>query len=330
MMKKSASSRWGGVLAAAVMALSHAIAGAQTTGYPNKPIRIVVPYPAGGAVDTVTRIVGVKLGELLGQAVVVDNRPGGTTLIGTTHAARSAPDGYTLTMGSLASHTTGPLLNKDTPYDPVKDFTPISLVGIAPVILVVNNGFPANTASEFLALVRAHPGKYNYASSGNGSPPHIAGAIYASQTGVHMVHVPYKGGTAHHLDLQAGRVDAIFDTSVSSMPFIKAGKLRAIAIATLQRSPELPEVRTFDESGLPGFELTTWYGLLAPGGTPADIVKRLNDALVQVVAMPEVRQKLRGLSIDATSTTPEQFGALIRAQLTKYERPIREGGIQAD
>jgi len=321
---------WAAAVAAVAMIGVPALACAQSTGYPNKPIRIIVPYPAGGAVDTVTRIVSTKLGGLLGQPMVVDNRPGGGTLLGTTLAARAAPDGYTLTMGSLASHSTGPLLIKDPPYDPVKDFAPVSLVAVAPIILVVNNDFPANNAAEFLALVRKNPGKYNYGSSGNGSPPHIAGAIYVSLTGTQMVHVPYKGGTAHHLDLQAGRIDAIFDSAVSSMAFVKSGKLKALAIAMPKRSVEIPNVQTFGESGLAGYELTTWYGVLAPAGTPSDIVNQLNAALVKVVAMPEVQDKLRALSIDATTNTPAEFEAMIKRELARYGKAIREADIKAD
>lgn len=322
--------KWAVAIAAVAMIGAPAVAPAQSTGFPTKPIRLIVPYPAGGAVDTVARIVSVKLGEVLGQPIVVDNRPGGGTLLGTGLAARAAPDGYTLVMGSLASHSTGPLLIKDPPYDPIKDFTPISLVAVAPIILVVSNDFPASNAAEFLALVRKSPGKYNYASSGNGSPPHIAGAIYESVTGTKMVHVPYKGGTAHHLDLQAGRVDAIFDSAVSSMPFIKAGKLKALAIAQPKRSVEIPNVQTFAESGLSGYELTTWYGVLGPAGMPPDIVKQLNAAVVQVVALPEVRDKLRNLSIDAASNTPEQFATMMQTELTRYGKAIREADIKGD
>lgn len=321
---------WISVVSAVAVLGVPAVAPAQPAPYPSKPIRLIVPYPAGGAVDTVARIVSVKLADVLGQSIVVDNRPGGGTLLGAGLAARSAPDGYTLVMGSLASHSTGPLLIKDPPYDPVKDFTPISLVAVAPIILVVNNDFPAATAAEFLELVKKNPGKYNYASSGNGSPPHISGAIYVSLTGTQMVHVPYKGGTAHHMDLQAGRVDAIFDSAVSSMPFIKAGKLKALAIAQPKRSVEIPNVQTFAESGLTGYELTTWYGVLGPANMPPDIVKKLNAAIVQVVAMPDVRDKLRNLSIDAASTTPEAFATMIQAELARYGKAIREADIKGD
>ncbi len=321
---------WISVVAAVAVLGVPAVAPAQPAPYPSKPIRLIVPYPAGGAVDTVARIVSVKLADVLGQSIVVDNRPGGGTLLGAGLAARSAPDGYTLVMGSLASHSTGPLLIKDPPYDPVKDFTPISLVAVAPIILVVNNDFPAATAAEFLELVKKNPGKYNYASSGNGSPPHLAGAIYVSLTGTQMVHVPYKGGTAHHMDLQAGRVDAIFDSAVSSMPFIKAGKLKALAIAQPKRSVEIPNVQTFAESGLTGYELTTWYGVLGPANMPPDIVKKLNAAIVQVVAMPDIRDKLRNLSIDAASTTPEAFATMIQAELARYGKAIREADIKGD
>lgn len=316
--------------AAAAAVLVSLTAFAQSAAYPTKPIRLIVPYPPGGSNDVIARIVGTKLGDVLGQPLVIDNRPGGGTALGATMAARATPDGYTLFMGSLASHATGPFLIKDPGYDPVKDFAPIALLGVAPIILVVGNDFPASNAAEFLALVKKNPGKYNYASAGNGSPPHLAGEIYKAQTGTQMVHVPYKGGTAHLLDLQAGRVDAIFDTSISSMAFIKSGKLKALAIAAPKRSAELPNVQTFAESGLPGFELTAWYGFLAPAGTPADIIRTLNAALVKVVAMPEVQEQLRTLSIEPKASTPQEFAAMIDAELAKYGKAIRDAGIKAE
>lgn len=316
--------------AAAAAVLVSLTAFAQSAAYPTKPIRLIVPYPPGGSNDVIARIVGTKLGDVLGQPLVIDNRPGGGTALGATMAARATPDGYTLFMGSLASHATGPFLIKDPGYDPVKDFAPIALLGVAPIILVVGNDFPASNAAEFLALVKKNPGKYNYASAGNGSPPHLAGEIYKAQTGTQMVHVPYKGGTAHLLDLQAGRVDAIFDTSISSMAFIKSGKLKALAIAAPRRSAELPNVQTFAESGLPGFELTAWYGFLAPAGTPADIIRTLNAALVKVVAMPEVQEQLRTLSIEPKASTPQEFAAMIDAELAKYGKAIRDAGIKAE
>ncbi len=317
-------------VAAALAALAPLCAHAQGGAYPTKPIRLIVPYPAGGSNDVIARIVGPKLGEVLGQTIVIDNRPGAGTALGAAMAARSAPDGYTLFMGSLASHATGPFLIKDPGYDPVKDFVPISLLGIAPIILVVNNDFPASNAAEFLALVKKNPGKYNYASAGNGSPPHLAAEIYKQQTGTQIEHVPYKGGTAHLIDLQAGRVDAIFDTSISSMAFIKGGKVKALAIAAPKRSAELPNVQTFAESGLAGFELTAWYGILAPAGTPADIVKTLNAAMVKVVAMPDVQQQLRNLSIEPAGSSPQQFAAMIDDELAKYGKAIRTAGIKAE
>lgn len=321
---------WTLAAAAALATLVPLTAQAQAGAYPSKPIRLIVPYPAGGSNDVIARIVGTKLGDVLGQPIVIDNRPGGGTALGATMAARATPDGYTLFMGSLASHATGPFLIKDPGYDPVKDFVPISLLGVAPIILVVNNDFPASNAAEFLALVKKSPGKYNYASAGNGSPPHLAGEIYKAQTGTQMEHVPYKGGTAHLVDLQAGRVDAIFDTSISSMAFIKGGKLKALAIASPKRSAELPNVQTFAEAGMPDFQLTAWYGILAPAGTPQDIIRTLNAALVKVVAMPEVQQQLRTLSIEPAGSSPQQFAAMIDDELAKYGKAIRSAGIKAE
>lgn len=321
---------WQLVGAATIAAAIPLTAPAQTAAYPNKPIRLIVAYPAGGANDIVARIVGKKLGDVLGQGIIIDNRPGGGTALGATLAARAAPDGYTLFMGSLASHATSPFLIKDPGYDPVKDFVPISLLGQAPIVLVVNNDFPASNAVEFLALVKKSPGKYNYASAGNGSPPHLAAEIYKAQTGTQIEHVPYKGGTAHLIDLQAGRVDAIFDTTISSMSFIKSGKLKALAIALPKRSAELPNVQTFAEAGLPGFELTAWYGLLAPAGTPADVIKTLNAAVLKVLAMPDVQEQLRALSIEPAGSSPQQFAALIDAELAKYGKAIRDAGIKAE
>ena len=298
--------------------------------YPSKPVRLVIPYPAGGSNDILARIFAAKLTETLGQQVVVDNRPGAGATIGTAVVAKAPPDGYTLLMASLASHATSPHMNSNVGYDAVRDFAPITLLAKAPVILVVSAQFPANNLKDVLAAVRQNPGKFTYGSAGNGSPPHLAAEIFKAQTTTDLLHVPFKGGTQHLVDLQAGRIDMIFDPTISSMSFVKSGKVRPLAIASATRSAEVPDVPTFAEAGLPGFEVYAWYGIVAPAGTPKDIIARLNSDLTRILTLPDVRTRLQALSVEPATESAEQFGEFIRAEYNKYGKVIREGGIKAE
>ncbi len=298
--------------------------------YPNKPITLVVPFPAGGANDAVGRLIGQKLAEALKQTVIVDNKPGAGTTLGTAIVAKSAPDGYTLLLGSLASHAVSPHLFAKPGYDAFTDFSPIALMGVAPIILYVNKETPYMDVKSLVAAGKAKPGSLNYGSAGNGSPLHLAGELFAIASGVNMVHVPYKGGSAHTMDLIGGRLDMIFDTATSAMPLIKGDKVRALAVAAPARLAELPNVPTFAEAGYPNFEVSGWYALYAPAKTPADIVARLNAETVKALHSPEVVEKFRGLGVRPMGGTPADLLAFQRAEFDKHGKVIRDGNIKAD
>jgi tripartite-type tricarboxylate transporter receptor subunit TctC len=298
--------------------------------YPAKPVRVIVPYPPGGGNDLLGRLFAAKLGERMGQSFVVENRPGAGTLIGTEAAARSAPDGYTILLSSIATHALSPNLYSRVPYDPVKDFAPITLLGIAPTVLVVNKDLPAQTLQELISLAKSKPGSLAYASGGNGTPPHINGEVFKSVAGVDLLHVAYKGGGPALADLTAGRVHVMLDTAASAMSHVRAGRLRALALSAPKRSPEYPDLPTFAEAGLPGYETNAWYSMHAPAGTPQDIVRRLNAELVAILKEPEILARFKQLSTDPVGNSPEEFAAFVRAELDKYARVIKAAGIKLD
>jgi tripartite-type tricarboxylate transporter receptor subunit TctC len=305
-----------------------AAASAQT--YPAKPIRMVVPYPPGGGNDTFGRLVGQKLGDRLGQQVVVENRPGAGATLGTEVVAKSPPDGYTLLLGSIATHAISPSLYSKVNYDPVRDFAPITVLAVAPTVLIAGPQVAARSLAELLAAARAQPGKLTYASGGNGTPPHISAEVFKAMTATDLLHIPFKGGGPALVGLMGGQVDLMFDTAASAMPHVKAGKLRALAIATAQRSGDLPEVPTFTEAGLSGYEVNSWYAVLAPAGTPPEIVARLHREITASLREPDMRERLRALGTDPVGNTPEEFGAFIRAELAKYAKVIRDAKIKVD
>ena len=298
--------------------------------YPTKPVRVVVPYPPGGGNDTLGRLFAAKLGDRLGQPFVVENRPGAGTMIGTEAAAKSAPDGYTILLSSIATHALSPNLYSRVPYDPVKDFAPITLLGIAPTVLVINQDLPAKTLSDLISLAKAKPGAYAYASGGNGTPPHINAEVFKAVAGVDLLHVAYKGGGPALVDLIAARVHVMLDTAASAMPHVRSGKLRAIAISAPRRSPELPDLPTFAEAGLPQYDTNAWYSMHAPAGTPPDIVRRLNTELVTILKDPEILARFKQLATDPVGNSPEEFAAFVRAELDKYARIIKAAGIKLD
>lgn len=307
-----------------------AVAADTAASYPSRPIRLVVPYPPGGGNDTLARMIGQKLSEAWGQQVVIDNRPGAGTTIGTQIAARAVPDGYTLLLSSIATHALAPNLYKNPGYDPVKDFSPITQIAVAPTVLVFNNAMPFKNLQEFIAAAKAAPGKYSYASGGSGTPPHMAGAIFASMNGINLLHVPYKGGAPAQIDTIAGQTNMMFDTAASVMPQIKGGKLKAIAIARDKRLPELPDVATFSEQGVKGYEVNAWYSMHAPAGVPKDIVAKLNREIVRIVKTPEVTERIKQLGSEPVGDTPEQFAAFVRAESEKYAKAVRESGAKAE
>jgi tripartite-type tricarboxylate transporter receptor subunit TctC len=312
----------------ASLALVAVWASAQT--YPVKPIRIVVPFPPGGATDILARDVAQKLTEAWGQQVIVDNRPGAGGNIGSELVAHSAPDGYTLEMGTVGTHAINASLYAKMPYDHVKDFAPVILVAGVPNVLVVNNAVPANSVAELIAYAKANPGKLNFASSGNGTSIHLSGELFKVMAGVQMTHIPYKGSAPALQDLLGGQVQLMFDNLPPSLPQIKAGKVRALAVTSLTRAPALPDVPTVAESGLPGFEASSWFGILAPAGTPPAIVAKLNAEIAKWLATPEAKEQLAKQGANAAGGTPEDFAKHIAAETAKWAKVVKDSGAKID
>ena len=311
-----------------LLGLVFALASAQS--YPTKPIRLVVPFPPGGATDILARDVAQKLTEAWGQSVIVDNRPGAGGNIGSELVAKSAPDGYTLEMGTVGTHAINASLYAKMPYDHVKDFTPVILVAGVPNVLVVNPSVPANSVAELIAYAKANPGKLNFASSGNGTSIHLSGELFKVMAGVQIMHIPYKGSTPALQDLLAGQVQMMFDNLPPSLPQIKAGKLRALAVTSLTRAPALPDVPTLSEAGLPGFEASSWFGILAPAGTPAPIVAKLNAEIAKYLATPEAKEKLAKQGANAAGGTPDDFAKHIAAETAKWAKVVKDSGAKID
>jgi tripartite-type tricarboxylate transporter receptor subunit TctC len=299
-------------------------------GYPSKPIRLVVPFPPGGPLDVVARAIGQKVGEAWGQPIVVDNRPGAGGSLGADIVAKSAPDGYTIVMGALSTHAVNVSLYGKLPYDPIKDFAPITLVAITPNVLVLNPGLPANTVGELISYAKANPGKLSFGSGSNGSAGHLAGELFKVDAGVDMVHVPYKGGAPAMQDLLSGQIQLMFDNLANSMPQVKAGRLKALAVTTAKRSALVPELPTLTEAGVPNFDIYTWFGLLAPAGTPRDIIAKWNAEVTKVLSAPDVRERLHAQGAEPAPGTPEQFAALIRSEIPKYAKIIKDSGAKVD
>jgi tripartite-type tricarboxylate transporter receptor subunit TctC len=319
------------LLATVAAAVAAPFAFAQSTAnYPAKPVRLVVPFPAGGTTDILARAVAQKLSEAWGQQVIVDNRPGAGGNIGSDLVAKSKPDGYTLLMGTVGTHAINPSLYKNMPYDHVKDFAPVILVAGVPNVLVVNPSLPVHSVPELIAYAKANPGKLNFASSGNGTSIHLSGELFKAMTGVEMTHVPYKGSAPALTDLIGGQVQLMFDNLPSSLPFIKAGKLRALAVTSGARAAALPDLPTLAESGLPGFEASSWFGVLAPAGTPRDIVAKLNGAIAGWLASPEAKEKLLAQGAIAAGGAPEDFARHIGAETSKWAKVVKASGAHID
>ena len=318
-------------VATAVVVLGGFHATAQTaTSYPSKPIRIVVPFPPGGATDILARAIGFELQKAWGHSVVIENKPGAGGNTGADLVAKSPPDGYTLVMATVGTHAINMSLYAKMPYDAVKDFDPVVLVAGVPNLLVVHPSVNARTVKELTALAKAQPGKLNVASSGNGTSIHLAAELYKQMAGVDILHVPYKGSAPAVADLLGGQVQMMFDNMPVSLPHAKAGKLRALAVTSLKRSPALPDVPTMDEEGLKGFDATSWFGLLAPAGTPKDIVAKLNAASVAALATPDMRERLAAQGADPVGNTPEQFAAFIKAEIEKWAKIVKASGARVD
>jgi len=306
---------------------------AAAPAWPTKPIRLVVPYPPGGPTDVLLRIVASQLAERLGQAVLIDNKPGASGMVGADQVAKAAPDGYTL-LGNASIHVINPSLYAKTPYDAIKDFAPISLVAEVPLVLVVSPSLPAQSVKDLVALAKAKAGGLAFASSGNAAAPHLAGEAFKLAAGVDLLHVPYKGSGPALTDLMGGQVQLMFDSMPSSMPFIQAGKLRALAVTTARRSTALPQLPTVAEAGLPGFDrgfdISTWYGLWAPAGTPREVVARLGSEVAAIVRQPAVRDRLLALGAEPVGNAPDEFAAFNRSELAKWARIVKQSGAKVD
>lgn len=313
------------------LALTLACASVSSQSYPSRPIRLVVPYPPGGPLDIMARAIGQKLTEAWSQPVVVDNRAGAGGNIGADLVAKSPADGYTLLMGAVATHAINPTLYGKLPYDAVKDFAPLALVAQVPNILVVNPAVPARSVGELIELARARPGYLNFGSGSTGSTGHLAGELFKTMAGVQMVHIPYKGGAPAMADLLAGQVQLMFDNLANALPNVRAGRLRALAVTTLARSPAVPDLPTIAEAGLPGFDLTTWFGLMAPAGTAPEIVAKLNAEIVRALAAKDMRERLEKMGAEPpANNTPERFAAFIRAEAAKYAKVVKDSGARVE
>ena len=298
--------------------------------WPTKPIKYIVPFAPGGTTDILARTISEKLTIALGQPVVVENKPGAGGGLGADFTAKAAPDGYTIMGGTISTHAINASLYSNLPYDPVKDFVAITLIARVPNLLVINPDVPARTVAELIALLKANPNKYTFASSGNGTSQHLSGELFKSMAGVQMQHIPYKGSPPALQDVVGGQVTMTFDNITTAWPLAKAGKLRPLAVTTAKRSAVAPDVPTLAEAGLVGFEVGSWQGVFAPAGTPPDIVKRLNTEIVKIINLPDVREKLLALGAEPVGDTSEQFGAYVKTEVVKWSDVVKKSGAKVD
>lgn len=306
---------------------------ANTSGaeaYPAKPVRIIVPFPSGGPVDTLARIVGQQLSPVLGQQMIVDNRPGANGIIGTDLAGKAAPDGYTLLMGNLGPLAINVSLYHKLPYDPVRDFAPVAMVAVAPQILVAHPSLPTRSVRELVQLAKANPGQLVYGSPGTGSGAHLSMELFKTMTAINIMHIPYKGATPALADLLGGQTSLVLSSIVPAQPFVKTGRLRGLAVTSRKRTPALPGIPTMIESGLPGFEAMAWFGVLAPAGTPRSIVARLDSEIARILQKPEIKNQLAGFGSEPGGGTPEEFAAYIKTEIDKWGKVIKDAGIKGE
>ncbi len=296
--------------------------------WPSKPIRYIVPFPPGAFNDTLARTLAAELPKTLGQQVIVDNRPGGNTIIGTEMAAKSPPDGYTLFGAALPFSVIQSLYK--TSFDVTKDFAPITLAGVTPNLLVANPGVPFNDVKGLIAYARANPGKLNYASTGNGTSNHLSFELFKSMTKTQVTHVPYKGSAPAVTDLIAGQVQVMFDNTPNVLPHVKAGKLKALGVSSKARSQFAPEVPSVDEAGVPGYDVTVWFGVLTVAGTPPEIVKRLNSEMVKILTSPDVKERISKSGVDVVASLPEHFSGFLRSEVARWAKVVQEANIKAD
>ncbi len=318
------------LLAAAALVALAPLAGIGAEPFPGKQVRFVVPYPPGGPLDTVARLLGQKVSASIKHPVVIDNVPGAGGNIGAGVVARAAPDGYTILMGAVATHAINPTLYSTIPYNAEKDFLAVTQVASTPNVLVVNNAIEANSVAEFIKLAKSKPGKLNFGSGSTGSAGHLAGELFKTMAGVDMAHIPYKGAAGAMQDLIGGRVDLMFDNLASSLSQVKGGRVRALAVTTPKRTKLAPELPTIAESGLPGFDISTWFGIFVPAGTPRPVVDRLHAEFTRALAAPDVREKMLALGAEPVGSTPEQFAAYVKAEAAKYAKLVRTSGAKVD
>jgi tripartite-type tricarboxylate transporter receptor subunit TctC len=297
--------------------------------YPDRPVRVLVPFPAAGGTDILARMFLQKVSERLGANFVIDNRAGAGGTIGTEIVSKAPPDGYTILICS-SSHTINPSVYKKLGYDPIRDFAPITMLASGPGMLVVHPSVPANNVKELIALAKAKPGQLIYASAGNGTPPHLAAELFKSMAGVDLVHVPYKGNVPAFIDLISGAVQVSFPTITSGLPQVRAGKLRGLGVTSKERSSVVPDIPTIAEAGLPGYESSTWYGMLAPAGTPATIVRTLHDQMVQVLKLEDIREKLLAQGLEPVGSSPAEFASIIAAELVKWRKVVSAAGMKVE
>ncbi|HYF20478.1 MAG TPA: tripartite tricarboxylate transporter substrate binding protein [Ramlibacter sp.] len=301
-----------------------AAAGAQSGAYPNKPIRLIVPFPAGGATDVLARAISLFASDKLGQQIVIDNKPGAGGTIGSDLAAKADPDGYTLLIATGSTHSIGPIINPKIPYNVERDFVPVIDVASTTSVMVVPRTLPVNNLQDFIKLARSQPGKLNFGSSGNGTNSHLSGELFKAQAGVFMLHIPYRGTGLVFNDMVSGQVHMLMDNVVTAMPHIKEGKIRVLGVTSLKRLPFLPDLPTLDEQGLKGFDVSNWFGIYGPRGTPAEVVTRVNAAFNAALKEPELQKRLATMGAVPTGGTPQQFAQIVSAETTKWRKLITE------
>jgi tripartite-type tricarboxylate transporter receptor subunit TctC len=313
---------------AAIFAYTTTSAHAQS--YPTRPVRIIVPYPAGGTSDILARSIGQKLSESMGQPFVVENKPGANGNVGAEIVAKAAPDGYTLLLADIGSLAISPSVYPQLPFDPAKDFAPITLVAYSPHILVVHPSIPVASARDLIALAKAKPGKLNFAMSGVGGAPHLAGVDFAMRAGIEWAYIPYKGGAQAIADVAGGQADVTLNGMLATYPLVQGGKLKLLAVSSAKRMSSIPEVPTIAESGIPGFETGSWQGVIAPAGTPRDIVAKLNGEIGRIVSTPEMREKLGAQGADVRTNTPEEFGTFIRSEMARWGKVVKDANVKLE
>jgi tripartite-type tricarboxylate transporter receptor subunit TctC len=318
------------VVACALVLAATPVHDAAAQAFPSKPVKLVIPFPPGGSLDNIGRLIAQKLSETWGQQVVIENKPGAGGNIGADLVAKSPADGYAVVMGALSTHAVNPNLYAKMPYDAAKDFAPISLVAITPNVLIVNAAMPVTSVKEMIAYAKANPGRTNFGSGSNGSAGHLAGELFKLETGTDVAHIPYKGGAPALQALLAGDTQFMFDNLANAMAQVKGGKVRAIAVTTAQRSKLAPDLPTMAEAGMPGFDISTWFGLLAPAGTPPDVIAKWNADVVKVLNSPDVREKMLAQGAEPSPQTPAEFASFIAREREKYARIVKASGARVD